>query len=748
MDRKQIGAALDRLGEGIALFDAARRLTLANAAIIALLPARPRRGTTLEALLVALGQHGAPTNPRIVAPADPATFLPADGQTERHQTWNDSAGRTWRLTTRLHADGASLAAADVTTLEADLATERRAMRMILEHMPDGVMLYERSSRRQFGNKRLMEFQSFPPELIERGATGKELLRFQAWRGDFGRVPTDDADAEALMQERLAFLNSPAGQRYTRMTYGGYWVEFNHHRLPDGSVLATYRDVTALKQREAELEAARAEAEANAAAKQNFLALMSHELRTPMHGVLGLLEVLEMGDPRAEQRRPLALMRHSATDMLRLLDDILDVSRLDAGRMALEAAPFDVRATVSAAIATLAEAAAAKQLPVITDLPRRAVWRLGDAMRVRQVVLNLLGNAIKFTTAGEVRVALHAARDAITITVSDTGPGIAPEAQVLLFNPFTQADDSTSRRFGGSGLGLSIVRGLARQMGGDVALDSAPGQGARFTVRLALPVVAAVRVAPPKPRDLPRAGGGLRLVIADDHPINRAVLLRQLAELGITADAAADGDAALALWRRHRPPAVLLDLRMPGLDGFAVARAIRAEEPRGARTLLVAVSAEAMKRERDACLEAGMDAVLSKPVSMAQLADALAPVLATADALVDRARLAALADDAGLRQAILTRFAQGAEADIAAILAAPDARALRDAAHRLRGAAAMAGAMVLSERAAAAEHAAAAADEPAARALAETLPGLLRESLAAHLRTGSRRRSASGSRRRG
>ncbi|MBV8704929.1 MAG: GAF domain-containing protein, partial [Acetobacteraceae bacterium] len=318
------------------------------------------------------------------------------------------------------------------------------------------------------------------------------------------------------------------------------------------------------------EAARADAEAANRAKSTFLAAMSHEIRTPMNGVLGMMEVLERSPLAPAQARSVAVMRESAQALLRIIDDILDFSKIDAGRMDIEALPFSLEELVAGTVETMLPQARRKRLALFADPPGAGPDRVtGDPMRVRQILFNLLGNAIKFTDRGFVRVRADSRAQAgggvrVTLTVADSGIGMDEATRARLFEPFTQADSSTTRRFGGTGLGLSIVRRLAQLMGGDVAVESAPGKGSRFVVSLSLaraglvpsPAEAAgprrATVATPRP-------GAARLLVADDHPIDLKVILRQLELLGLSADLAEDGAAALALWRQTHHAAALLDL---------------------------------------------------------------------------------------------------------------------------------------------------------------------------------------------
>ena len=500
------------------------------------------------------------------------------------------------------------------------------------------------------------------------------------------------------------------------------------------------------------EAARVEAEAADRAKSTFLAAMSHEIRTPMNGVLGMMEVLERSRLETAQARCVAVMRDSAQALLRIIDDVLDFSKIDAGRMDVERLPFSLGELVDGTVEAMRPQAVRKGLVLFVNPPSGGPDRMiGDPMRVRQILFNLVGNAIKFTDRGFVRVSTASRAEAggavlVSIAVSDSGIGMDEATRARLFQPFMQADSSTTRRFGGTGLGLSISRRLAHLMGGDVTVRSAPGQGSSFVVTLRLDGAASAEVPEAATaRHVPAVGSprrdAARILVADDHPVNREVICRQLELLGLSAEIAEDGAAALALWRAAPYGLVLLDLHMPALDGFGLAAAIRGDEAvRGVpRTGLIAVTADALKGEDARCYAAGMDAFLPKPVSVDALARALArwiPDLAAggaasgepAGALFDPEALRSLFGVGARLAGMVQSFAETAMRDVAAIGAAQDAARLAACAHRLKGAAQMAGARLIAEQAARAEAAARTGDLAGARQASAGMEKLLAETL--------------------
>jgi signal transduction histidine kinase len=391
---------------------------------------------------------------------------------------------------------------------ADVERTRGVLQTVLDNMSDGIVLFDKDLRLRFVNRKLMEFQQYTPEVAHPGASIHDLLRFQAERGDFGRVD----DVERIVQQRAAFALKPGGNRYERKrrTAGGRYLEFNFKPLDDGGLLAVHRDITALKEREEALDAAKQAAEAANLAKSTFLATMSHEIRTPMNGVLGMIEVLERQGLTKDQRRIIVTMRESAQTLLRIIDDVLDFSKIEAGRLELEATPFSLSGLVEGVLDTFRPQVLAKGLTLDAEIDAGSQDALvGDPTRVRQILFNLLSNAIKFTDRGGVRVRagtlpLGGGSTRATLAVADTGIGLGAEQLARLFQPFVQADSSTTRQFGGTGLGLSIVQRLAQAMGGDVAVESAPGVGSTFTVTLTLHAAPAdSRLLPDVWRESPR-----------------------------------------------------------------------------------------------------------------------------------------------------------------------------------------------------------------------------------------------------
>jgi len=385
-------------------------------------------------------------------------------------------------------------------------------------------------------------------------------------------------------------------------------------------LATFHDRSRLETL-AEVERLRAQAEQASHAKSRFLANMSHEIRTPMNGVIGMTDLLKSGGLSSEQAQTVDVIQRSGQALLRVIDDILDFSKVEAGMVTIESVSFEVRPVIAAVIDLLLPGASQKNVRLTAttgpDVPR---YLRGDPLRLRQVLLNILGNALKFTEHGGVTLEVDAgAPGRLRVEVTDSGVGIEPARLGAMFTSFTQADASTTRRFGGTGLGLAISRGLVEAMGGGIEVTSVVGRGSCFTIDL--PLVPGLPPADIEPASVDRGPVHrmLQVLVAEDNEINQRVVRAMLRRQGHRCDIVTNGQQAIDAVMRQSYDLVLMDCHMPELDGRDATRLIRKLPGPKARVPVVALTASALEEDLALCLKAGMDAVLTKPLTMGALA---------------------------------------------------------------------------------------------------------------------------------
>jgi signal transduction histidine kinase/CheY-like chemotaxis protein len=386
-----------------------------------------------------------------------------------------------------------------------------------------------------------------------------------------------------------------------------------------------------------LRLAKEQAEAGNVAKAQFLANMSHEIRTPMNGVLGALDLLGRSELTPEQHKLLSTASSSSEALLTVLNEVLDFSKIEAGRLELVNEPLLLRPVLSSVVDLLSPTAQRKGFVLSMEFDASLPARVrGDAGRIRQVLLNLVGNAVKFTDRGRVAVRARRApggsdtRPALVLEVEDTGVGISPEALPRLFTPFFQADQSDRRRFGGTGLGLVTSKRLTEAMGGELSVESSPGRGSTFRMKLPLAALADTLAAVPAApaATAPPAPLAGKVLLVEDNLVNRMLAVAMLDNLGVEVTEADNGLAALEHMEASRFDLVLMDCQMPVMDGFEATREIRAREhgALASRTPIIAVTANALSGDSERCVQAGMDAYLAKPYTLESLREALTPWL--------------------------------------------------------------------------------------------------------------------------
>ncbi len=367
------------------------------------------------------------------------------------------------------------------------------------------------------------------------------------------------------------------------------------------------------------------AQAASRAKTEFLATMSHEIRTPMNGVLGAVQLLDESELDPDQHKLVGVIRQSGEDLVSIVDDILSLSRVEAGKLSLEIGPVSLHPLCESLIALYRPKAESKGIAISVEIdPSLPPVIATDSQRLRQILLNLIGNAVKFTETGSVKLILSPNPDATDVhfDIVDTGIGVAADKIDTLFDPFVQADSSTTRRFGGSGLGLAIVRRFAEALGGSVSLESSPGVGSRFRVALPLQPAMANSTDSPSAPAAP-VPAGLCVLLAEDNAVNQMVFQRILLRLGCQVQIARHGGEALALLKQSKVDLVLMDCQMPEMDGYAATRELRSWGGKFAHLPIIAITASAMEEDRRRCFEAGMNDFLSKPLVLATLQQKLA-----------------------------------------------------------------------------------------------------------------------------
>ena len=598
----------------------------------------------------------------------------------------------------------------------EVMRSREMLGAAIENISQGLLVVDAQRRVQVMNARAAELLALPPHLASPGVGFDALLAWQVQAGEF-----EGPEAEPVRDLVRAGGIEPGTSVYHRKRRNGTVLEIRTKMLDTGLAVRTFTDITEQEQTAHVLAHARDAAEAAARARSDFLAVMSHEIRTPLNGVIGVASLLEDMDMGTEQRDYVRLIRQSGDHLLVLINDILDFSRLEAARVQLDSVAFDPKTLMQDVVAMFLVQANAKglHLSAITG-DTVAATVTGDAGRLRQILLNLVGNAVKFTDDGWVSVTMSQDKPGddgsvrLLFSVADSGIGIIPEAVDLMFQEFTQMDGSISRRFGGSGLGLSICRRLVELMGGRITVESQSGAGSTFHFDVMLKLATLVQTPYAVPISAPGAEPGLRILLAEDNPTNRLVALRFLERLGHDAHAVADGAQAIEALTRDSYDLILMDVMMPVMDGLTATRQIRATERPPERIAIVGLTAGSGTEHLSACMDAGMDTVTTKPVTLSRLRAAIAeglrhggapPVTVKPDATNPRLReLAEMLGEDAVAEIIAT-FAVDTQFNLTAMQEAAgrnDTEAIYRSAHSVAGAALNVGVDGLAERASALE----------------------------------------------
>jgi two-component system sensor histidine kinase/response regulator len=516
-------------------------------------------------------------------------------------------------------------------IEAKLALERNLLRTVTDNIPDSIFAKDHEGRYTLVNRAFAR--------LHRATSRDSLLG----KNVFDLFPKERAAAlHAIDVEVMEDTSGAAheGERSAVDADGNVtWIQMTKVALlgPEGTVVGVVgvnRDITRRKQAEAELVRAKEEAEAASRAKSTFLATMSHEIRTPMNGVLGLTELVLGTDLSDEQRENLNLVRFSAESLLAIINDILDFSKIEAGKLELEAIPFDLRSCLAETMKALSFRAHQKGLELVYEVQPDAPEAVkGDPGRIRQILTNLVGNAIKFTERGEIFVNVEELSrgpetSALRVAVRDTGIGISADKQHKIFESFSQADGSMTRKYGGTGLGLAICLRLVEMMGGRIWVESQPGQGSTFFFTVQLAVQSAALAYPEAVQ--PEVLRNLTALIVDDNSTNRRVLQGMLTRWGMTPISVESGSAALetlmvAKSNGQTFPLIILDGHMPEMDGFMLAEQIQKQWGSSGSALMMLTSA-GLPGDAARCRDLGISAYLGKPVRQTELLQAICRVL--------------------------------------------------------------------------------------------------------------------------
>jgi signal transduction histidine kinase/ActR/RegA family two-component response regulator len=540
--------------------------------------------------------------------------------------------------------------------ERHLAEE--TLREAIDTIPDGFAIYDAQDRLYTFNSAYAEIYSASAAALKIGTNFREIIKFGLENGQYPQAGKTFEEQQTWMKDRLEAHLDPEPKTIIQQTSGGRWLKITERRTPSGLTVGIRTDITDIKATEAELREkqnllevqaselrglakeylqAKVHAEEATQAKSEFLAIISHELRTPMTGILGLTDIMLASDPTEDQQSHLGQLKLSANSLLELLNDILDYSKFEAGKLELEKTEFDVIQIGEAVVKLLGPVAASKSIELhstINILEDERVF-LGDGNRIRQILLNLASNAVKFTKTGHVKILIEPETVFenyvdILFKVSDTGIGISDQQISSLFEPFSQADSSTTRKFGGTGLGLSICKKLVSAMGGVISVESELEKGSEFSFVLRLTHGDPTKLVnqTEKARNLLNRNAtgsapGLSILLAEDVDINRMIVSTVLKKWGHTVEEVVNGKEAVDKASGDEQfDLILMDMQMPEMDGCDAAIAIRQLKGANSNTPIIALTADIQAAQNERYTQAGLDAFLHKPVDWDMLEETI------------------------------------------------------------------------------------------------------------------------------
>ncbi|WP_235561500.1 ATP-binding protein [Brevundimonas sp. Root1279] len=504
----------------------------------------------------------------------------------------------------------------------DLALDQ--IREAIDAMPDGLAFYDAEDRLVLWNSRYDEVNPELSSNLQAGMTFREIIQIGLDQGLYAEAAGREEEWIAERMEARRALSNMMEQRIA----GDRWLRVADRRTAAGGIVTVCTDITDLKNHARALGEARDAAQQANAAKSQFLANMSHEIRTPLNGVIGVAQALANTDLSPQQVEMLELIRSSGRTLQVLLSDILDLARVESGRLELSIEPFDLGRAVRESAQLYEASAREKGLQFFVEIsPEADRWIAGDVVRLKQILTNLVSNAVKFTAEGFVSLTVDAGPDdaggaTLRFSVEDTGIGFSSQTRDRLFSRFEQADGAITRKFGGSGLGLAISRQLAEMMGGHLDCESEPGGGSAFILTVPFRAAQAPVAAGPAASDTAVEHATVRVLMADDHPVNRRVVEMILAQVDVALTSVEDGAQAVQAAREGDYDLILMDMQMPVMDGLTATREIRLHEAALGltRTPIVMLSANALPEHIASAEAAGADRHLAKPFDAAELLD--------------------------------------------------------------------------------------------------------------------------------